>query len=599
MIKFHGAHVRDKIKGGPSRIDTMPDGFAALLGRQPLAVGDVIGARYKLLRSLGNGGMGQVFVAENVAIGMRVAVKLLKPELLINRELRQRFQNEAQAVAAIEHPNVARFFDLVVGDPTFIVMEYVRGETLAALLARGPLPLERAVGIARRLCWGLEAAHAAGVVHRDLKPANVLLAADAEHGETPKLIDFGLAKLAATVGDSQLTRTGQIIGTPNYMSPEQISGREIDGRADVYALGCVLYEMLTGRPPFAGSGDDDVQIFYRQMHEPPPPLAPRLPEAPAALEALLRRALQKDPERRFASMKAMASALATVVPEPTTARPSGTSGVRVDRTGRVLLASRAAAPARVRSWLAWAALTTLLVVVAAVAGVVRGRRVPPSPTSGSLLVVTTQPPGARVTLDGRALDETTPTARRGLGGGAHVVMLRREGYAPVDRTLTLADGERQSLDVVLPPSTRGLEVATVPAGASLYVDGRLVPATTPTTVLLTDDDFHELRAERAGYESLTRALKPEEREPTLTLTLEPERQPRGTLVVDAPERAEVWLDGVATGLTTPTLGFRVAAGAHVVELRGASGERSPSKKVRVERGHTQRLSLALAPGERR
>src|SRR5579864_7760580 len=159
-----------------SRIDTLPDGFAKLIRQQPPAVGDVIGERYRLTQSLGNGGMGQVFVAENISIGMRVAIKLLKPELLANTEFRKRFQNEAQAVAAIEHPNVARFFDLVVGDPTFIVMEYVRGDTLASLIKLGRLPVERAVAIAQRLCWGLDAAHAAGVVHRDLKPANVLLA---------------------------------------------------------------------------------------------------------------------------------------------------------------------------------------------------------------------------------------------------------------------------------------------------------------------------------------------------------------------------------------------------------------------------------------
>ncbi|MCA1665781.1 MAG: serine/threonine protein kinase, partial [Myxococcales bacterium] len=258
--------MRDKTKGEMSRVDTLPDGFEKLIGRTELVVGELIGGRFKLVKSLGSGGMGEVFVAENIAIGMRVAVKLLKPELLANPEFRQRFQNEAQAVASIEHPNVARFFDLVVGDPTFIVMEYVRGETLAERIRLGALPIERALAIAQRLCWGVDAAHAAGVVHRDLKPANVLLAPDAEHGETPKVIDFGLAKLAAVAGDSQLTRTGQIIGTPAYMSPEQIKGDKIDGRADVYALGCVLFEMLTGRTPFANSADD-VQILYRQMHE--------------------------------------------------------------------------------------------------------------------------------------------------------------------------------------------------------------------------------------------------------------------------------------------------------------------------------------------
>ncbi len=150
-----------------SRIDTLPDGFAKLLEGQVLGVGDVIGGRYRLIEELGNGGMGQVFVAENIAIGMRVAVKLLKPQLLENPEFRQRFQNEAQAVAAVAHANVAHFYDLVVGDPTFIVMEYVRGATLADVLRReGRMAVARAVSIAHRLAWGLDAAHAANIVHR-------------------------------------------------------------------------------------------------------------------------------------------------------------------------------------------------------------------------------------------------------------------------------------------------------------------------------------------------------------------------------------------------------------------------------------------------
>ena len=574
-----------------SRIDTLPDGFDKLIGHAQLVVGEVIGGRFKLIESLGNGGMGQVFVAENMSIGMRVAVKLLKPELLANPEFRARFQNEAQAVASIEHPNVARFFDLVVGDPTFIVMEYVRGETLANLLKRGPLSIERALAIAERLCWGLDAAHAAGVVHRDLKPANVLLAPDAEHGETPKLIDFGLAKLAAAAGDSQLTRTGQIIGTPAYMSPEQIRGERVDGRADVYALGCMLFELLTGKAPFS-NGVDDVQILYRQMHEAAPPLGKFLPDVPSALDALMDKALHKEPERRFPSVQAMAAALSEIA--LAAARRSGISGVR-DHSGRVVLTAQRLLDeqrrARRRTFgLGGAALALVLAVVGG-AALMRWRHAPAAVRS--LLVVTSQPAGARVTVDGRALQETTPAALRDLGAGMHEVRIEKDGYAVVERSLTIGKGERAAIDVALPPKTRRVEVQTSPDGATLYVDGRLVPGNTPTTVALTIDDFHELRAERLGYETLVRALKPEDHDPTVTLTLQPERHPRGTLIVEAQDVAEVWLDGVPTGLTTPTLGFHVAVGEHLLELRGPSGERSLPKKVHVERGQTLRITMAL------
>jgi serine/threonine-protein kinase len=558
-----------------SRVDTMPDGFAKLIGQQALGVGDVIGGRYRLIKSLGNGGMGQVLVAENVAIGMRVAVKLLKPELLANPEFRQRFQNEAQAVAVIEHPNVARFFDLVVGDPTFIVMEYVRGETLAERLKLGPLPRERALEFVLRLCWGLDAAHAAGVVHRDLKPANIILSPDAEHGEWPKLIDFGLAKVAASIGDS-LTRTGQIIGTPAYMSPEQINGGKVDARADIYALGCVLYEMLTGKTPFAG-GQDDVQILYRQMHEAAPPLSKFLPDAPAALQQLMDTALHKEPAQRYPTMRAMAAAVAALLPgRASVAAPAVTSPARTSR-----------------GLLAWAVAATLLCAAAAGVGVVRWRAARAPVAGKGLLVVTTQPPGARVTVDGKALDETTPTALRGLRAGAHDIAVEKAGFATVERHIAVGDEERQALDLVLPPTSRRVEVATVPANATLYVHGHLVPGTTPLTVALTEEDFHELRVERAGYETATRALKPEDADPVVTLTMQPERQPRGTLLVDSQDVAEVWVDGISTGLNTPTLGFRTVEGEHVVELRTASGEKSLPKKVKVVRGQTLRLTLSL------
>jgi len=575
-----------------SRVDTLPDGFDKLIGRASVTVGEVIGGRYKLIESLGSGGMGEVFVAENIAMGMRVAVKLLKPDLLANPEFRQRFQNEAQAVAAIEHPNVARFFDLVVGDPTFIVMEYVRGETLADLIRKGAISGDRALEIATRLCWGLDAAHAAGVVHRDLKPANVLLAPDAEHGEVPKLIDFGLAKLAAAHSDSQLTRTGQIIGTPAYMSPEQIKGEKIDGRADVYSLGCVLFEMVTGRTPFA-NGADDVQVLYRQMHEAPPALSRLLPEAPPALEALLHKALHKDPAQRYASTRAMAKALSTIVFNDRRRDGSGDHSGRVALTAqRILDEDRRA---RTRRWAIGLSAAALVLAACAGAALLRWHGAPGR--SRSLLVVTTQPIGASVTVDGRTLEETTPTALRDLSAGRHEVRIGKAGYADVERELTTAAGERAALDVALPPKTRRVEVQTAPDGATLYVDGHLVPGTTPTSVALTIDDFHELRAERLGYETMVRALKPEDDAPTVTLSMQPERHPRGTLVVEALDVAEVWLDGVPTGLTTPTLGFHVATGDHVLELRAPSPgtERSAPKKVRVSQGQTLRVTMAL-PG---
>jgi hypothetical protein len=250
-----------------------------------------------------------------------------------------------------------------------------------------------------------------------------------------------------------------------------------------------------------------------------------------------------------------------------------------------------------RAVLTWAVLATLLCVATAGVGVARWRAASQLPRlSKSLLVVTTQPPGARVIVDGQAQEETTPTALRGLKAGGHEIAVEKAGYATVARHLGVAAEERQALDLVLPPTSRRVEVVSVPPNATLYIDGNLVPGTTPLTVSLTEEDFHEVRVERAGYETANRALKPEDRETIVTLSMQPERQPRGTLLVDSQDVAEVWVDGVSTGMNTPTLGFRVGEGEHVIELRAPSGEKSAPKHIKLARGQTLRLSMSLAGG---
>ena len=296
---------------GLSKLEALPEGFAESMRRQ-VDVGDIVGERYRVVRPIGHGAMGTVFLAENQAIGLRVAIKLLKPELLANPDFRLRFKHEAEAVAAIQHPNVAHFLDLIVGDPTFLVMEYVDGPTLHQLIRKeGKLAPRRAADIAIRLAWGLHAAHKAGVIHRDLKPSNILLSPDEETGEMPKIIDFGLAK---TVGSptAALTRAGQIVGTPQYMAPEQIARKEVDARTDVYALGSVLYAMLCGRPPFTDN-NDDVQLLYKQVHEPVEPVRMHAPHVSAELEAVVMRALAKSPSERFQSARELARALVPAV----------------------------------------------------------------------------------------------------------------------------------------------------------------------------------------------------------------------------------------------------------------------------------------------
>jgi len=565
---------------GASRVDTLPDDFVRLLAPGQLAIGDVVAGRFKLIEKLGDGAMGQVFVAENLAIGRTVAIKLLKREVLEDASFRQRFQQEADAIAAIEHRNVARFLDLVVGDPTFLVMEYVRGPTLDAVLEQEKrLPALRAAAIARRLCWALEAAHRAGVIHRDIKPANVVLADDLENGEEPKLIDFGLAKLANVTVNAGLTRTGQIVGTPEYMAPEQIQGGAVDARSDVYELGCLLYELCAGRPPF--EGDDDVQVLYQQLHGQPSPISRFVPEAPARLQQVLDRALQKNPADRFQSMREMAEALAALEEAETAPH-------------RIALPPPAP-PVSLRPPAAFLFAAATAVAAALAGGVLLGRLTAHGTDGGASLMVITTPSGAGVEIDGRPAPETTPTTLRGLAAGAHTLRLRRDAKSVLERQVALGEGERVVVNVVLPPASHAVEVHSVPEGAQVYLDGKLVVGETPTVIEVADDDFHELRIEKTGFEPATRALTPDDKAPALTLPLSPEKLPRGIIMVDSNTASSVWVDGVDTGYTTPTLGIYLPAGQHLVEVRDGAGGHA-SSRVKVAQGQTLRLLLTPKAG---
>ncbi len=260
--------------------------------------------RYAIDRVLGRGGMATVYVAEDLRHSRQVAIKVLRPDVAaaIGAE---RFLREITIAARLTHPHVLPLIDSgQAAGSLYYVMPYVRGETLRQRLVREQrLPLKDALGIARELGAGLDYAHREGFVHRDVKPENVLLA----DGHAI-IADFGIARAICQAGGEHVTEVGLAIGTPEYMSPEQAAGdRELDGRCDVYALACVVYEMLAGEPPF--SGGSARAVVAKHLSEPPPPLRARRPDAPAGVEQALARALAKDPADRFASVAEFATAL--------------------------------------------------------------------------------------------------------------------------------------------------------------------------------------------------------------------------------------------------------------------------------------------------
>src|SRR2546425_11906406 len=239
-------------------------------------------SHYRILAHLGRGGMGVVYSAEDIRLKRRVALKFLPPDLARadEHEARQRFVQEAQSASALDHPNICTIYEIGEADDGqfFIAMAYYDGETLKKRLQRGPLPVADALDVAVQMARGLDKAHHAGIVHRDIKPANLMVTEDG----LVKILDFGVAKLVDRTG---LTRTGITPGTLAYMSPEQVNGAGVDQRSDIWSVGVVFYEMVTGRTPFAG--EHEVAILSSVLNQAPTPVSTLRPDVPADMERVI------------------------------------------------------------------------------------------------------------------------------------------------------------------------------------------------------------------------------------------------------------------------------------------------------------------------
>jgi pimeloyl-ACP methyl ester carboxylesterase len=258
-------------------------------------------SQYEVVEKLGSGGMGVVYKALDRRLQRFVALKFLPPYLSAEPELKLRFTQEAQAIASLDHPNLCTIFEVEETEDgqLCIVMPYYEGETLKQMIERGPLPLAQVTDYGVQVAAGLAHAHAAGVVHRDIKPANLVVAP----GGSVKILDFGIAKIS----DVNLTRTGAVLGTLTYMSPEQAGGEPVDHRTDLWALGVVLYEMLTGRPPFTAESRE--ALFFAIQNREPPRITALRPEVSPALEGIVSRLLEKEPSRRYPDAGAVGAAL--------------------------------------------------------------------------------------------------------------------------------------------------------------------------------------------------------------------------------------------------------------------------------------------------
>jgi formylglycine-generating enzyme required for sulfatase activity len=455
-------------------------------------IGETV-SHYRITAELGGGGMGVVYRAEDTHLGRDVALKFLPSELTRDHEARERFAIEARAASALDHANICTIYDIDETDDgrLFIVMAFYAGETLKARLARGPLDIEEAVDLGRQIASGLERAHESDIVHRDIKPANVMCTSRGE----AKIVDFGIAKLA---GAANLTRTGSTLGTLAYMSPEQTEGSGVGPATDLWALGVVLYQMLTGALPFRGASEAET-VAAILAKEPVPPGTMR-EDVPRELDELVLGLLSKDPASRPHSAREVGARLAGLVepmgipPAPLFRRP--TTWIATAAT-LVLVVVAFVLPARARARVD--AARALLPQIESLASegryaeaydlAVRAESVIPEdtvlarlmPEVSDLLHVRTTPPGAAAYLvsiddpDATPLNlGTTPISEVRLGRGDFFLTIRAEGYHDAERVLSsrlarsdVMSTEEPSIQIdieLLPVDSFPAEMVRVPAG---------------------------------------------------------------------------------------------------------------------------------------
>jgi len=554
--------------------------------------------RYDILAELGRGTTAVVYRAWDTQLERTVAVKIFRPDIASLHEsdgaLKRRFQQEAMAAGRLAHRSIVSVFDVGEVDGTpYIVMEHVAGPTLAELVAgSGRLAEPDAVRLALQLCDALHYAHENGVVHRDIKPGNILVGDDG----IARLTDFGIARIVGTNN----TQTGAMLGTPAYMSPEQVKGQAAGPASDVFALGVVLYEALTGVSPFAG--DDIAAVLYRIVHVDPAPARAHAPDLSPALEAVVARALAKEPEERYATAEAFADALRRALTSPTAvARPPAAEAGR--RRGR-------RRPSR-RPLLAGALACGLVLAVGTWAG---STRAPEAPRRG------TTAPATGVASEAAALPATAASAEPR-------VPAPQPPPALVAAPVPAGDGERPAGRRVAsavataprPPRTSGSIVIVTDPAVDVLLDGALrgrtdgrpfvigrVPAGEHEVVLRRGGRWHRLpatvtadRPVRLGHRfGDAPAAAAEAPRPAQAPRAEPARQqvaavgPVGCLAVNAIPFATVWVDGRFAG-HTPKACLRLPLGERRVRFE-AVGEQSPERVLTLTTRHTPDEPIRLS-----
>jgi serine/threonine-protein kinase len=597
--------------------------------------------RYQIVSELGRGSMGVVYRGFDPLIGRTVAIKTMLVEGLAPAEFEEfkaRFQREAQAAGILTHPNIVTVYDFGEDNGVlYLAMELLSGKSLQEMVEeQNILPLETIVPMYEQVCGALDHAHRNKVIHRDIKPANIMIL---ESGLV-KVTDFGIAKMMSM----GMTQAGQILGTPNYMSPEQVKGRGVDGRSDIFSLGVILYELVTGEKPF--SGQNITTVIYKIINE--NPISPRELDATIhpGLSYVISKALAKDPHERYQNCRELAEDLKNYKNLGGATAPSATVVVRVPPmqappAGRPVPAARRAPapreapakptrppapqpprplsvhmaqPQRGRSGGSSGAIWLLLLLLLGAGGgggyyyfVYRPAQL--APKFGQL-IVSANVSGAKITLDGQSDPGwVTPHAFPEVPVGSHVVVISKEGYHDLRQTMEVNEGGTSNITVNLveraPPAASGvLTVTSNVSGANITLDGQTHPSwMTPYTFLEVAEGEHTIVVSKKGYNEAQETLTVEGVEPitfpvNLTervTTQAPPAAPKfGQLVVTSNiSGASITVDGkTEAGWVTPYTFSRLSAGRRSVVV-SRSGYGDVQRVLTIEGGRTSTFSANL------
>lgn len=586
-------------------------------GKSPARLG-----RYELLEVLGRGAMGVVYKAHDSFLDRVVAVKTYRQDVTMSDEVRRRFEREVKTASCLQHPNIVTVYDGgLEGDIPFLAMEFVEGTTLARELERrAPLPLGEALRLLEQLTEGLAYAHAQGVVHRDLKPANILISKSG----LAKIADFGVAKVITP----ETAATTRPVGTPSCMSPEQVEGRPVDARADVFALGVLAYQLLAGRKPF--EGETTAAVLFQILNVEPKPPSEIRPELPRAVDAVIARALAKDPDRRTRDVSTFAreirAALAGPRDEPAlvldaASREGGPSGglpriaaedsshggeePHLPLDPRDLEAIRVLAPepsGGSRVLRRWIAAVVVVGALAFVALLYVGTSAPPAPQAPPDRAVATPQPAATPLGTPAASPNLVPTAPATVAAPRPA---RRPSprpapspaAAPTPPPVPTEAAASVAPPAVAPRPTPAVEVATVdvistPPRAEVVVNGE---PRGPTPLRLSDlaPGRYDFEVRKEGYVSYRRTAELEGRTHyEMTVTLAPVLN--SLRVLSDPPGAQVKVNGEPRGRTPLVLG-ELPSGRYEIE---ASFEGAPPKRHTVElrEGRLEEVRFSFEPG---